>query len=98
MNATELLAADTSMGAVSLLVADLDRMTAYYRDAVALSVLSSTADTVTLGRGTNPLVILCAAPELVQASPRDAGLFHTAILFESRRRRLAPSPAAPTIW
>ena len=83
MNATELLAADTSMGAVSLLVADLDRMTAYYRDAVALSVLSSTADTVTLGRGTNPLVILCAAPELVQASPRDAGLFHTAILFES---------------
>ena len=83
MNATELLAADTSMGAVSLLVADLDRMTAYYRDAVALSVLSSTADTVTLGRGTNPLVILCAAPELVQASPRDAGLFHTAILFDS---------------
>ena len=83
MTVTDLLAADTSMGAVTLLVADLDGMTAYYRDAVALSVLASTADTVTLGRGTTPLIILRAAPELVQASPRDAGLFHTAILFDS---------------
>lgn len=83
MTARELLAADTSMGTVTLLVADLDAMTAYYRDAVALSVLASTADTVTLGRGTTPLIILRAAPELVRASPRDAGLFHTAILFDS---------------
>ncbi|MBG6108565.1 catechol 2,3-dioxygenase [Frigoribacterium sp. CG_9.8] len=83
MTATDLLAADTSMGSVTLLVADLDGMTAYYRDAVALNVLASTADTVTLGRGTTPLIILWAAPELVQASPRDAGLFHTAILFDS---------------
>jgi catechol 2,3-dioxygenase len=29
------------MGAVTLLVADLDGMTAYYRDAVALTVLPS---------------------------------------------------------
>ncbi|MFM9919222.1 VOC family protein [Lacisediminihabitans sp. H27-G8] len=83
MSVTDLLAADTSMGTVTLLVADLDGMTAYYRDAVALSVLASTTDTVTLGRGTTPLIILRAAPELVQASPRDAGLFHTAILFDS---------------
>jgi catechol 2,3-dioxygenase len=83
MTATDLLAADTSMGAVTLLVADLDGMTTYYRDAVALSVLTATADTVTLGRGTTPLIILRAAPELVHASPRDAGLFHTAILFDS---------------
>jgi catechol 2,3-dioxygenase len=88
MTTSDLLAADTSMGAVTLLVADLDGMTAYYRDAVALTVLPSPSDTaaattVTLGRGTTPLIILHAAPELVHASPRDAGLFHTAILFDS---------------
>jgi len=83
MTTIDQLAADTAMGAVTLLVADLDAMTAYYRDAVALPVISQTTDTVTLGRGTTPLVILKHAPELVHASPRAAGLFHTAILFES---------------
>lgn len=77
------LAADTAMGPVTLKVGDLDALTAYYRDAVALQVLTATADTVTLGRGTTPVVILQHAPELKHASPRDAGLFHTAILFDT---------------
>ena len=34
----DLLSGDTSMGAVTLRVADLDAMTAYYRDAVTLNV------------------------------------------------------------
>jgi catechol 2,3-dioxygenase len=80
---THQLAADTAMGPVTLKVGDLDAMTAYYRDAVALQVLTATADTVTLGRGATPVVILQHAPELRHASPRDAGLFHTAILFDS---------------
>lgn len=79
-----LLAADTAMGPVTLRVGDLDGMTAYYRDAVALQVLDQTGPRVTLGRGTTPVVILEHAPELTHASPRDAGLFHTAILFETR--------------
>jgi catechol 2,3-dioxygenase len=78
-----LLAADTSMGAVTLFVGDLDAMTRYYRDGVALEVLSSEGGTVTLGRGTTTVLILKHSPALNQASPRDAGLFHTAILFES---------------
>jgi catechol 2,3-dioxygenase len=80
---SEKLAADTAMGPVTLRVGNLDAMTAYYRDAVALQVLTAVADTVTLGRGTNPVIILEHAPELKHASPRDAGLFHTAILFET---------------
>ena len=80
---TNLLAADTSMGPVTLRVGNLDAMTAYYRDAVVLRVLDETADTVVLGRGTTPVVILKHAPELKHASPRDAGLFHTAILFDT---------------
>ena len=84
MNASQdLLAADTAMGPVTLSVGNLDAMTAYYRDAVALTVLTESADTVTLGRGTTPVVILRYAPELKHVSPRDAGLFHTAILFDT---------------
>ncbi len=78
------LASDTAMGAVTLRVADVPAMTAYYRDGVALEVLEEAGDTVTLGRGMTPIVILQYAPELKRASPRDAGLFHTAILFESK--------------
>ncbi len=77
------LAADTAMGPVTLRVADLDTMTTYYRDAVALQVLSADRSRVTLGRGSNPVVVLEHAPELKHASPRDAGLFHTAILFDT---------------
>jgi len=78
-----LLAADTSMGAVTLRVADLDAMTKYYRDAIALNVLTADGDVTVLGRGTTPVMILVHAPELKNASPRDAGLFHTAILFDT---------------
>lgn len=89
------LAADTSMGPVTLDVADLDSMTAYYRDAVGLSVLDSAGPVVTLGRAgdaasaslpasSTPLVILRHSPALTHAGPREAGLFHTAILFETQ--------------
>ncbi len=73
------------MGAVTLLVADLDVMTAYYRDAVALEVLGAEGDRVTLGRRGIPVMILEHSPSLAHAGPHDAGLFHTAILFESER-------------
>jgi catechol 2,3-dioxygenase len=80
---TDLLAADTRMGAVTLRVADLDAMTAYYREAVTLSVLSSSGAEVVLGRGTEQVLRLVHAPELQHAPSRSAGLFHTAILFDS---------------
>jgi catechol 2,3-dioxygenase len=83
MVATDLLAADTAMGAVTLNVGDLDAVKKYYRDGVALQVLSEDGGTVTLGRGTTPVVILEHTPALRHASPKDAGLFHTAILFET---------------
>ncbi|GAA4679088.1 VOC family protein [Frondihabitans cladoniiphilus] len=85
----DLLAADTGMGAVTLRVADLDGMTAYYRDAVRLTLLAQEgaalgrASRSILGRGTTPVVILEHAPELKHAGPREAGLFHTAILFDT---------------
>jgi catechol 2,3-dioxygenase len=73
------------MGAVTLLVGDLDAMTTYYRDAVALEVLTADTSSVTLGRGTNPVIVLEHSPALKHAGPRDAGLYHTAILFDTER-------------
>jgi len=81
----DLLAPDTGMGAVTLRVADLDAMTAYYRDAVTLSVLAQDGERAVLGRLGTPIVILEHAPELRHASARQAGLFHTAILFETEQ-------------
>jgi catechol 2,3-dioxygenase len=83
MTDRKILAADTTMGPVTLLVGDLDAMTNYYRDAVSLRVLDEAGNSTTLGRGTTPIIILLHAPELKHAGPHEAGLFHTAILFET---------------
>jgi len=80
---SDALAADTAMGPVTLRVGNLDTMTAYYRDAVALQVLDQSADTVTLGRGLQRVIVLQHAQQLKHASPSAAGLFHTAILFDT---------------
>lgn len=72
------------MGGVTLLVADLDGMTAYYRDALALEVLDAHSDRIVLGRGTTSIVTLQHSPLLTHASPTSAGLFHTAVLYDSR--------------
>ncbi|WP_353809594.1 VOC family protein [Agromyces sp. SYSU T00194] len=72
------------MGAVTLRVADLDAMIRYYRDGVTLDLLSHDGPVAVLGRGATPVVILQHAPELKHASPRSAGLFHTAVLFDDQ--------------
>jgi catechol 2,3-dioxygenase len=58
-------------------------MTAYYRDAVTLTVLEASGEEVVLGRGAERVLVLVRAPELRHAPARSAGLFHTAILFDS---------------
>ncbi|MGL3149196.1 VOC family protein [Microbacterium sp. A82] len=80
----EKLAAATSMGAVTLFVGDLDAMTAFYRDIVTLQVLSTERDSVVLGRSGTPIVILQHEPTLKHQAAGSAGLFHTAILFETQ--------------
>lgn len=82
--ALDRIAPDTTMGAVTLLVADLDAMTDYYRDALTLHVLASEGDRVALGRAGREIVVLRHAHALRPAAPGSAGLYHTAILFETR--------------
>ena len=81
---TALLPDTTAMDAVSLHVDDLPRMVAWYRDAVALELLSDDHGHVVLGRGRTPVVVLRSTPGLPLPSRGEAGLFHTAILFDDR--------------
>ncbi len=83
MSKDDVISAGTSVGAVTLKVADLDAMTAFYRDGVGLSVLSQNGDRVALGSG-EPSVVLEHSPLLKHAAEGAAGLFHTALLFETQ--------------
>lgn len=75
----------TSMGVVTLDVANLDLMTKFYRDGIGLTVLAEErGGSVVLGRENSRLVVLRHNPGLKHAGPSDAGLFHTAVLFAER--------------
>ncbi|MBB2956364.1 VOC family protein [Pseudoclavibacter helvolus] len=86
------LDAGTGMGLVSLHVGDLAAQSEYYRTALALDPISETDGEITLGRGAVPLVRLRHTPGLPVPSRRAAGLFHTALLFET------PSDLAATVY
>lgn len=79
----ELLAPDTRMGAVELLVRDLDLMLRYYSDAVALDVLEHTGRTAVLGKRGQKVMTLRQEEDLPRFDRRHAGLFHTAIVFDT---------------
>ena len=72
------------MGAVTLWVADLDTMIRYYREGVGLQLLSHVGNIAVLGFKAIEILILEHKPMMKHASPHEAGLFHTAILFPSQ--------------
>lgn len=84
MSQSQLLPADTHMGAVTLWVADLDTMIRYYREGVGLQLLSHVGNSAVLGFNDLEILILEHKPLMKHASPHEAGLFHTAILFPSQ--------------
>jgi catechol 2,3-dioxygenase len=84
MSQSQLLPISSAMGAVTLWVADLSKMINYYQNAIGLELINEFTDSATLGFASNPIVILESKPQLRHASPKDAGLFHTAILFPTQ--------------
>jgi catechol 2,3-dioxygenase len=76
----------TSLGAVTLTVADLDTVSSFYRDAIGLRELGRGGDTVVLGAPGDeaPLIALVARPAAPPRPRRTAGLFHLALLVPSR--------------
>lgn len=83
-NTQDILSAGTAMGAVTLKVADLDRMVGFYRDGVGLDLLAQDTDSAVLGRPGRPSLVLQFAPELRHAGEHEAGLYHTAFLFAEK--------------
>ncbi|MGO1409608.1 MAG: VOC family protein, partial [Brachybacterium sp.] len=83
------LSGDLAMDAVTLRVGDLELMSSYYENALALAPIEEQARAGgeihrVLGRGGIPFVRLVATPGLPALDPRQAGLFHTAFLFEDQ--------------
>jgi catechol 2,3-dioxygenase len=90
------LGPNTSMGAVRLRVADLERVSAFYEQGVGLTVLADREGERVLGSRGRPVVELVHRPDLPPASPRSAGLYHTAILFDDRADLAAALYASAT--
>ncbi|MDQ0865745.1 VOC family protein [Arthrobacter globiformis] len=80
----DLLPADLTMGTVMLKVGDMKLMTDYYQRALGLNVVAEQDGGLYLGRLTTPLVHLAPAPGLNIPGRGEAGLFHTALLFEDQ--------------
>lgn len=77
--------APLDVGQVALVVRDLDKVSAYYRDIIGLSPLSSDGETMSMGAGQRKLLELRQDKAARLRSPREAGLFHTAFLLPSRQ-------------
>ena len=73
----------TTIGTVHLRVADQDRLTAFYTDAIGLQVQRREDQTVFLGVDDLDLLALTAAPDAPRV-PNTTGLYHFALLVPSR--------------
>lgn len=67
-----------------LYVGDISKVKSFYADSLGLDVLESSAIRALLGHDNTGIIELISKPKLKHASPREAGLFHNAILFQSR--------------
>jgi catechol 2,3-dioxygenase len=70
--------------AVGMTVRDLDRVAAYYRDMLGLTVQERTRDIAKLGAGGVTLLELTHKPDALPDDTREAGLYHTAFLMPTR--------------
>ena len=80
----DLLPAELTMGTVMLTVGNMKLMTDYYQRALGLDVVAEQDGGLYLGRLGKPLVHLAAGPGLNLPGRGEAGLFHTALLFEDQ--------------
>lgn len=77
------IAPTTSLGPVSLTVADLERSLAYYTSAIGLRVLERSTVRAGLGTGDRELLVLVEEPGAPPARGH-TGLFHVALLLPER--------------
>jgi catechol 2,3-dioxygenase len=78
------LPATLRLGAVHLVVTDLDRSVAWYQSALGMRVQGQYFDVVALGDGEQPVVFLREDATAAQPPRRSSGLYHYALLYPSR--------------
>lgn len=83
MSETTVLPDATSMGAVTLYVQDLSKVADFYVDKVGLFIRTQTENRMSIGTEKREILIL-EQRSLPYPSSQSAGLYHTAILFESK--------------
>src|SRR5262249_16692640 len=76
--------APVHIGAVGMMVRDLDRVAAYYRAMLGLTVQEHTRQFAILGVGGVALLELFHRPDALPDDSREAGLYHTAFLMPTR--------------
>lgn len=79
------LADRLEMGVSELKVNSLERLRKFYVDILKLDVLSEEQGTLLLGRKGKPIMRLSEDKTLPYPQPREAGLYHNAIVYETRR-------------
>ena len=72
------------IGAVGMVVRDLDLLTAYYRDMLGLTVQEHAPHVARLGVDGVTLLELIHQPDALPDDPSEAGLYHTAFLMPTR--------------
>lgn len=81
---TSTASAPVEIGRVALVVNDRETVARFYETALGLRRLSSDGAAILLGAGDRVLLELRGDTAARRASPREAGLFHTAFLLPSR--------------
>jgi catechol 2,3-dioxygenase len=84
MSASAALAASTRLGPVHLAVTDIERSSAFYGEAIGLSVQGRENGVAALGAGGEALLVLHEEPAAGPAGGGRAGLYHFALLNPSR--------------
>ena len=78
------LPAATTLGSVTLRVADEGRALALYRDRIGLEVIERANGKIALGAGGKPFLLLDVVPGTTPRPPYTTGLYHVAILLPGR--------------
>jgi catechol 2,3-dioxygenase len=78
------LPATLRLGAIDLVVSDLDRSVAWYQRALGLRVHRHDVTEAALGAGDGDVIVLHEDPQAARAG-RQAGLYHYALLYPSRQ-------------
>ena len=75
--------APLTIGSVTLVINDLDKMVRFYCNVLGLNVIDVTGTSATLGQGDNALLRFIV-DDSARSYPNEAGLHHTAFLLPGR--------------